>query len=263
MAKAKQNKDEDILRDLGINDEPDEGEGDGKVKKAKDDDPVAKLNARLDALEKENQRLSRANASLMSATGSSQGTQPKPPEKPKGVDLSGLPDPTEDPEKYHKALNERINSAMDAYGNYVQQSRQSQEQSEATRQERLSALWEDFSESHPELADKEDIVSFAAQNAVKRAQRKGLDVDKYMFVNSEVFFDDVTREVERVKKQFGDDQDTGKDKDQDEDDLDTARTAGIFGGQESGGKPNKGKGQDKPGSLIEELQAIQKKEGFL
>jgi len=89
-----------------------------------------------------------------------------------------------------------------------------------------------------------------------------------MFGSQEMFFEDVKTEYE---KQFGpvsqgEEAEEAAQKPRkkalaaDVEDDDEGRTAGTFGGQESGGRPAAGK--LKPGDMIKDLSDLQRKSGY-
>ena len=80
-----------------------------------------------------------------------------------------------------------------------------------------------------------------------------------MFVSRDTFFDDVAAEVRKLGG-IEDDEDGGKGND--EPIEDDGRTAGIFGGQESGGKPNAGTVAKKPGDMIKDIKDLQRASKF-
>lgn len=128
-----------------------------------------------------------------------------------------------------------------------------------------SELWNEFSQSYADYAADQEGIEFATQKVVAQAQRKGLDVNRYMFQNSDRFFRDVVKvyderfgkpeaeeEVEptprrRAKRQ--------------EEPEDEGRTGGIFGGIDH----SSGKGTPSappPGDMVKDLQDIQRKMGY-
>jgi len=105
---------------------------------------TADLLKRLDGLEKANAALQRTNLTLMQhpVTVSETRVQPKP------VDMAGLPDPVTDPDGYTRGLNERINAAVTS----TVEARMQPVQQQNTQNQKISALWDDFSEAYPDIA---------------------------------------------------------------------------------------------------------------
>lgn len=201
----------------------------------------------------------------------SQPSQPQDPE----VDMSNMPDPTEDPEAYNKELNRRIAKAIrDGVQSHSQAEAQARAEEER-RSTQTSALWDQFTESHPDIAKNRDQVEFAAMRVLNRIKARGLDPDRYMFGATGQFFNEIVEEHNKVFPQQkakddgegegeGEPEPKNKPKSKEDDDEDEGRSAGIFGGQEGGHKPSAGasKGDDKPGDLVADLHTIQRASGF-
>lgn len=174
-------------------------------------------------------------------------TQPAP----QGLSFEGLPDPVTDPKAYGEALAARIAQQNIEAMRAAQASQQQQQASES----RVEALWERFEEQYPDLAGDETLVEVAATKVVKEMAKRGVDVQKYMFLTSDQFLSDV---ADRMKKDFG------KLFDKDDEPAPQApdRTAGIFGGTEGVPKPAAA-AVGKPGDFVKDLQDLQKRDGYL
>lgn len=269
---AEKTPDTDIFARLGLDDdakERDEGADDGQ--EPGEEGKIAALEARLTAQQKELDRVSRTNTALMS-TAPTFGVQPQgqgadgDPE----ISMEGLPDPVTDAQAYHRELSKRIAASIRAQTERDNEERRAMEAAEATRNARTDALWEEFAQGHPELAEQKDLVSVCAAQVVQKAINRGMDPDKYMFGASEQFFADVEGEVE---KRFGKalkamKAEKGKKGEEDEQDDGTPahireanRALGIQGGVSSGGQP--GRGREEPrGDLVEDLHKVQRKLGL-
>lgn len=231
---------------------------------------LAQLMRRLDALEKQNQSLQSANMALLSSQGGAK-PQKQAPQTP-GVDLSGLPDPVQDPDKYHKELNARLTRAISENVRAITAAEREQMTLQSTQKDRVDALWSEFREKYGDLAKNEEFVSYAADRVVDRARRKGVDTERYMFTTSDQFIDDVAAEV---RKTFGKVLDPADDDDRDEaerdgdddreddtpDDDNDERAAGLFGGPGTSGGGKKGGGEPK-GDMIKDLTDLQRSSGF-
>lgn len=234
-------------------------------------DPNEALVARLDAMEKTNKGLQEQLAgsqrhlmSLMSTPVRPAATaEPKPP-APVQVSVEGLPDPITAPEAYAKALNERISGAIttgiEGRIEYAEASRQHKASSQAGHQERADALWEEFRETYPDLAEDETLVEVAVRRVSQRAQRRGVDLDTYMFRTSENFMADVAAETRKVQEKYkkADKPEPKPGEGQGAQD-DPGRTGGIFGGVPASGGPA---APDAEGDMVKELQDVQRKTGF-
>jgi hypothetical protein len=259
---------DDFLASLGVQpwmQEEDAGESadDGGEEGEKGDKTpdVTALLARLEALEAQNERLSRERT-LYSGT-QTQHQAPEPPQMPE-IDMEGMPDPLDKPQEYQKELNARISAAigehLSAQSAYEEQVRGVQ----MSQKEQVDALWADFNDQYPDLAEHSDLVEFAAQKVVQRAVARKMDPQRYMFGTPDLFFSDIEKEV---KKKFGTalsvqgKDDEGDDGEEEEVPQHATRTRGMFGGAASGGKPTgKWKGTaETPGDMIAELQEVQGK----
>jgi len=268
MAKAKKpeaatEEPGDIFTHLGV-----EGPEKEKDVKTADGPTTAELLAKVEALTTQMSVLERTNTALMASPVRAADAAPAP--KPVAVDLSGLPDPAEDPKKYNEALNDRLGKAINESIAAVSAAASARQSAASAESGRLEVLWSDFQGKYPQYADHEDMVGYAAERVVKKAQARGIDPTRYMFTDQ--FQADVAKEVDKT---FGkvlaleaDEADEGGDKpkpkakpDADEEEDGLGRTDGLFGGQESGGTPA-GTGKPKAGDMIVDLQALQRKSGF-
>ena len=230
----------------------DTGEGDGEEKKGPTTDELMR---RLDEQQKHIDRLQRNTIAMMGLPAPTIAT-PAAPKSP-NIDLSGLPDPLEDRDGYNKGIAERVQSAItDGISTHAAAER-TRHATAASRDERIGVLWGDFSNTYPELAANEEWVEFAASKVAKRAKARGLDVEKYMFGNSEQFMEDVAAEIGKVFKP--DTSNDGSDKNADTNDSTPSRTGGMFGGGGSTGtdkKVKKAKGDDMLEVLAKEQRAM-------
>jgi hypothetical protein len=216
-------------------------------------------------------QLERSNTERLAtiAAGTPVFQQQTPLEQPQ-VDTSGLPDPITDPEGFNKGLNDRISRAVET----AQRNVSIEQSNQQSIQQRADALWEDFSEKYPWLKDKQDLVEFVAGKVAQRAQGKGLDLSRYMFVTPDLFFGDVIKGL----GDLGVTQPSDEDPDGASGDTPATaqgapqrpaqgseppdRTAGLFGGQDSGGRPAKGAEQDTPGDMLKDLKDLQRASGY-
>lgn len=104
-------------------------------------------------------------------------------------------------------------------------------------------------------------MEFVVDKITKKASRRGVDVNRYMFGAGDQFFDDIVKTYDET---FGAIKADGKSEEpapKGGEEEDENRTGGIFGGVETGGRPTGG-ADEKPGDMIEDLHALQKKSGF-
>lgn len=202
--------------------------------------------------------------------------------EPKDVrfSLEGMPDPITEPEKYAAEMQTRINATFEA-----RQAAHNQSLEAANSQQAQSnALWSQFSEMYPDWAEDQEKVRFAAEAVINAAKAKGLDTEAYITTFSAQFCKDVAGKLEQTFGPLdveGDEEDAGDDDfgdgfeengyedeiprsrkaKQDSQEDEDGRTAGIFGGMESGGAPARGK-QEKKSDMITDLIEVQRRSGF-
>ncbi len=240
--------DSGILEHFGI--EPVEEKN--ETKKAEPSTEVDALVARLDRLEQDNRTLQQSNLALMSAPKPVYDPGPPPIVEPVQADL---PDPVSDPAAYNAEINRRMDARIDSVVASVTQQFETKQQGTS----RVDALWDEFAESHSEYAENQDRVEFAATKVVQRAQKKGVNLDTYMFTTSDQFFSDVTKEMDKTFPKADPKPAEGDPKPPE--DGEELRTGGIFGGAESGSKPAASE-KDTGGDLLTDLQDLQKASGF-
>jgi hypothetical protein len=239
-----------------------------------DDDKTAALLERINRLE--GQLTDSRRASLQSSAPSAPHTTVDPTLKAVQVSMDGLPDPSVDLAGYNSQLQTRINAAIQAQTEAVrQESRAATEQNSATEK-----LWAQFRRNYPEWAEHEGLVDMVATRVANRAVQQGLDGQKYVLGNSDLFLADVAKELQTQYGRLLDDDESEEGVEGEpptaekgrnvaptrrpaqQDELDDGRTAGIMGGNESGGKPVAGKPTSQGSDMIKDLQDIQKATGF-
>lgn len=181
--------------------------------------------------------------------------EPTAPQAPGALSFADLPDPTTDPEAYGRALNDRITAHTKAQNDYADwQGKQAKSASN-----KQAALWEDFAIQYPEISGDKVKAEFAAQTVARAAHARGIDVERYMYTHSTRFLADVAKVYEQTfGKPVNDDED-----EEDDNARPASRTAGIFGGEQSGGKPaGRGSQVEQPGDMIKELHETQRKLGL-
>ena len=224
-------------------DEPAEKD-DGKAKEPS----VADLMAQITALNSRIDTSERTNLALMAnPTHEVRSTVVTKPQ----LDMTKLPDPVNEPEAYATAVAERTNK----YISEQFQVQQTQQQESKAQDTRLQNLWGRFEDKYEDYAGDQRKVEFAASEAIREAQARGMDVQKYMFGASEHFFADVVKKMDEV---FGK---PGKNDPEQDDPTDTSRSTHIFGGLESGGRMSKPSKED-VGDMVKEIHDLQKRTGF-
>ncbi len=268
MAKGKKKaaaaeKDESYLDFLGIEAE---AEGEGKEKDPSQADQIAGLMKTIEGLSSTVEGLEqRANMAPAAApVAPVQLVEPKMSE----INLDGLPDQSEDPTAYANALTSRmtstVNANMKAMGEYT--AARNAEATEGTG--KTEQLWDDFQSQYMEKLEVDlpkgvealPYVEVAAKAVAKRAQRRGVDMDTYMFRGA--FMQDVFAEADKVLKPLRGESEGEEEGEQHPTaaEAEATRTGGIFGS--AGAGEGKGEEIEDKGSLISDLQEIQKKSGF-
>lgn len=144
--------------------------------------------------------------------------------------MDGLPDPVLQPTEYAREVNRRVQDSIRSQQEAAR-FQQSQTQAAASTEEQL---WERFQEVYSDYAEDQKKVKYVAEQVIAAAQKRGLDINKYVTGAQDVFMADVVREYDST---FGK---PGADDDEDEDDTPDDRTGGMFGGIPSGGRPTAG-----------------------
>lgn len=219
---------------------------------------VEDLMQEIAGLKAKQDELSRTNMALMSAT--PQVQQYTPPQATQIKD-EDLPDPTLYPAQYAAALEERTKKNIDAYFNQQNQKLQQEHAADKVYDD----IWNTFSSKYEDYADDPDKVEYAATLVIKEAARKGLDVKRYMTQATDQFVDDVKARMDVVFGPIRDEDDAAENMPRNRrrtaDDEEPVRTAGVFGGLESGGRPAKGADADKS-DMIKDIHDLQRKTGF-
>lgn len=212
-------------------------------------------------------------------------TQPLQNVEFKGEQLVQVPNINEDPDGWAAAVQK--NAAIEARNTVGRD--QNQRQNTGNIDQQTQALWDSFNEDYSDFADMGmDKVEFAATRVAKRAKDRGLDVGRYMFVTRDRFLRDVSKEMERTfgAPEEGDDdfendtyeerptksrrreartdplleRSTRRKRNRSEN-ADNGRTAGVFGGADSGSRPS-GNEQDDGRGMIDDFQNMQRRTGF-
>lgn len=245
---------------------------DNEDNRVKETDKVAELEAALKELRAQREE-ERSNA-LLSAPSTWQSQVTDPVEvNPNTIQL---PDPALDPDGYANAVQRRAELAVDNRRNREDRQRKFEDDIDT----KVSDLWADFGQEYPDIAKRRVRVDFIATQVVKKATAKGLDINRYMFgAGRDRFMRDVASEYEN---EFGEEpaEDNFEDnsrssnsearasrrartatRNRSEDDE--GRSAGVFGGNESGGRPARREvNEENAPSMVDDLQKLQKQSGF-
>lgn len=240
-------------------------------------DQLSTLLARIEGLERQNQELMdfQRRVSLAPARHSEAPSPRQEEEAPANLDLSGMPDPIEKVAEYNAELSRRVAAYVQLRERAASKTANAGRRSEETAEQ----LWSDFSTKYPEWAKHKDLVGVMATKVARKAAAKGINTEAYMGAASDLFFKDVISELEasgysrliqrddeeedEVEEDFIPEapQNRGPAKARNVEEEDDGRTAGIFGGQESGGRPVKGAQSGKT-DMLQDLRDIQSRTGF-
>lgn len=178
------------------------------------------------------------------------------------------------------ALTTRISSFMDAREKAIKDDLADGARSAQSHEDTQRQLETAFYAKYPDWEDHPEIVNMVSARVAAEAKAKGVDVQRYIIGNSDIFLADVAA---ALQKQYGalvedGENEAGADEPEhltvgqttrgratSDSSLDDGRTAGIFGGQGSGGQPAQRKGAvvEPAGDEMEkDLQAVQMKMGL-
>lgn len=265
-----ENEDED--QNLGhpmaqVFDDVDNEDGDQITEK---DEQYEKLATQMADLQKRLEEQSRLNMALMQQPQKWQSqTDTYVEQDPNKIPL---PDPALDPDGFSAAQIKRADVAAENRRQREDRSRRQQEDID----KKVDNLWSAFGEAYPDYDGDKRKTEFVATQVLQRAKAKGLDVERYMFLNQDTFLADVAKEYDDVFGSPIDDEEyedrrpaarakprRRTDNRRRRDDDDDGRSASIFGGQESSGRHTRRNEDDNgPGNMIDDLQIAQKKSGF-
>lgn len=219
---------------------------------AKEVDTTALL-AKIDALEK---RLGDAASAPQYPMVNQQVQQQQQHVTPADVrvDLKDMPDPATDMEAYNSELAKRVNTAVQAQTQAVG-TRLTQQFEQRTATDRL---WNGFREKHPEWAKYEPLVETVAKRVVSDADAKGVDLQKYMFSQPDLFYSDLDK---ALSASYGKLLDDAEEEEGDEGD-DNNRTSGLAGQPGVSAGKGKGAGEPKGGSMLDDLAKVQRSMGL-
>jgi hypothetical protein len=176
------------------------------------------------------------------------------------VSHEGLPDPLDNKDAYNQELTLRINAALEARDHALRQDVAGQSTTQATGER----LWNDFIGKYGDWEQHEDLVGLMVEKVLNDAKARGIDTQRYMLQNTQLFFQDVDKALrDRFGKLVESDEDEGETEAalRPDGSDDAGRTGGMFGGLETGGRPTSTKQTQGP-DMIADLHAIQRKMGL-
>lgn len=245
-----------------------------QTRNAQAEPSVADLMAKLQAQQDRIDSFERSSAMATSYSQPAVQVQQSVAIKEPVLNLEDLPDPVTNAKEYAGAIAQRTIAYQRDMADYAKKT------TAATQAPKLGdpdALWEDFTEQHPEYVEDDSRIKFATAEVVARLAKRGVDVQKFMYTHSDQMFKQITDEYDKV---FGSPQDTDDGQEieplndsrppqrprqaarrMDQDDGDDGRSESIMGGGDRPGV-RQGPAGSKSKGLIDDLQDIQRKTGY-
>lgn len=168
-------------------------------------------------------------------------------------DLKGLPDPLVDGQKYGQELGQRYMVA--------DQNRRILEQWDTNHRNEITATHDRmmgaFKKKYPDYAKSNTAIDVFAEEAAKDAETQRLDLNQYMFGNTEQFFKDIVAKMDEAG--FG----GKKEEEEDTVDAEVNRALGMPDGGSPAGPAGKGLASTTPvTSITSEVNKWQTQHGF-
>lgn len=239
MAKKNRTSAEDVLRMMYPDLKTSDDDTPPKVEEKKEDPAttIAQLQARIDQL----QGIVSTSTGRTAAPIAKQDPVPMAPVH----DYSKAPDPAVDPKGYAAFVLEESRKDVE----YEKQLFLYQQRQAKTQGDRVSGLWQDFTENYEIYAKDQTKVEVAATRVAERARAKGIDVDTYMYGTSDQFMKDVVKEIDKLWPDYATKAASAGDEDDDDDDEDNRASFVSPQGAASGKPAPKGEQQGKYGAL--------------
>ncbi len=208
---------------------------------------VAKLQGQVEALSKQLEQMQQDKMTLMMQAGQPSVQQVPVPalEAPKP-----LTDPLQDSEAFANELADKIEKRVEARMNAAT-TQASAQQSATTK---YNDLWTSFKSQHKEHAADFRQVQYAANLAAGDLTKRGIDVERYMFTYQDQFMQDVIAKMDEIFGKPGTKVNEAPPKD-----PEAIRTGGMFGGIDSGGKPE---APMEPDNAFSDIRKWQEETGF-
>lgn len=251
--KAPEKTQDDTFGPMSFGDIGAEADATAAAEKAKPAEPtVAELLAKIEVM---NTRMDRREQELISSIQTPVAI-PAAPVVVAPIDYSKLPDPVVDAAGFAAGLTAMVQAQFDARMANENTSRQVAQ----TREQKLTNLWEDFSNAYPEIAGDTENMELIAMKVSNKAKRQGIDLDRYMFGTPQKFMDDMAKSYEQVfGDATGDPEPTPRKRVAA--DTDEPNRTSVFGGIESGGRPSNPVTAGVT-DMIKDMHLIQQKSGF-
>lgn len=223
------------------------------------------LEAAKAQLETENKALRRDQVHMMAAA--APPAMPQMPHRPSEPKFDDLPDPALDPKTFTQEYHRRSSAYHEALRTYDKAVEEARSSYQATGEARANSLVAQFQEKHPDI--DVDAAKLAAEKVIGRLKSRGLDVDKYVYGATELFFEDLvaehTKMVEKWTKKPGDVASgagqAGIAPRNESPEAEFLRTGGIAGGSQAGGTSG-GSASVKLESIGDMMDAAQRKTGL-
>lgn len=253
--KHKKQSPEDLIKlihpDIGF-DEPEDVEQSGQQKQSGPDYEalLTAMQQQVAQMQSQMETLHRTNMALMA-----QPVSAAPAPKVTEFSMENLPDPALQPTEYAREVNRRVQDSIRSQQEYARFQQQQAQSSQGVEEQ----LWERFQQTYSAYAGDPKKVRYVAEQVIADAQKRGLDVNKYIMGAQDVFMADVAREYDALfgKPRDPDEEDNDEDESNEEDDT---RTGGMFGGATTGGRPTAGAEADS--DMFTALRQRKIKEGW-
>lgn len=195
------------------------------------------------------------------------------------VDSVPLPDPALDPDGYDAAVGKR----QEIRSQNADRKRDFDRTRQQEINDKVDGLWEAFGDRYADMAEDKERIDFVSTAVVKAAQKRGVDIERYMFVTQDKFLSDVAKkyvevfgepdsndaddfdDAPRSRRASSRDTSRSRTRSRSRQEDDEGRSTGIFGGNESGGRASQRRDRDDDENgpnMIDDIQALQKKTGF-
>lgn len=169
-------------------------------------------------------------------------------------DLSKAPDPIQQPQDYAAFVRQMTEADI----SYEKKQYQWEQQAQKATADRVVGLWDDFSGAYGAYGKDPKKVEVAAAQVVNKKNAAGVNTNKYMFEDTDSFFNDVTKEYDEL---FGKPKpvlEGAGDNDDDEDNRGVVSGGGVG----STAPVNVARPPEKFGALGSDLDAWQQRTGF-
>lgn len=195
------------------------------------------------------------------------------------LSLDDLPDPIRESDKFKKDLAARTQKFTEAAVLATAQTISQKQGQNQDYNSKIEDVWNQFNAKYKDFAEQDDIIQVQTQKLLKEAENRGVDMDTYVFGNTEKFIDELGGRVQKRLESLGwkakaadgetdlsESAEPAKGLETNADREDAGRTS-VFQGGDFGtlGGVSKGKAkkdESLTGGLVDELKASQRRMGI-